>query len=202
MRRKLVAGNWKMHGTREMARKLVAVIVAGMPDAVDVAVFPPFPYLTEVLGARRDAALGVGAQDVSSHSEQGAFTGEVSAAMLKDVGCRYALVGHSERRDYHAESDEWVATKFAAAHAAGLVPVLCIGETLEQREAGQTEKVIARQLAAVVDAHGIGALADAVIAYEPIWAIGTGKTASPTQAQRFTLSSVANWQTRMLKLQS
>lgn len=203
MRRKLVAGNWKMHGTCEMARKLVTGIAAGMPDAVDVAVFPPFPYLAEVLDECVDAEMGVGAQDVSSHSEEGAFTGEVSAAMLKDVGCRYALIGHSERREYHAESDELVAAKFAAAQTAGLVPVLCVGETLEQREAEQTQVVIARQLAAVVDAHGIGALAESVIAYEPIWAIGTGKTASPAQAQQvhaFIRSQLASEDAKIAEL--
>lgn len=203
MRRKLVAGNWKMHGTRAMARELVAAIAADMPDAVDVAVFPPFPYLAEALGARGDAQLGVGAQDVSAHSDQGAFTGEVSATMLKDVGCRYALVGHSERREYHDESDALIATKFAAAQAAGLVPVLCIGETLAQREAEKTQAVIARQLAAVVDAQGIDAFAEAVIAYEPIWAIGTGKTASPAQAQEvhaFIRSQLANEDAKIAKL--
>src|SRR5699024_9112147 len=183
MRTKLVAGNWKMHASRAMARELVDAIVRDLPQGVDVAVFPPFPYLPEI-AARHAGALGVGGQDVSEHTEQGAFTGEVSAAMLHDVGCGWALVGHSERRQYHGETDARVAAKFAAARQADLVPVLCVGESLDEREAGQAEAVIARQLDAVLDTCGIEGFARAVVAYEPVWAIGTGRTASPEQAQQ------------------
>ena len=180
MRRKLVAGNWKMHGTRASARALVDAIAAAPAMACEVAVFPPFVYLAELLAAYPQ--LGFGVQDVSAH-DKGAFTGEVAAAMVKDVGARYALVGHSERRQYHAESNDVVAAKFAQAQAAGLVPVLCVGETLEQRDAGQTESVIAAQLEAVIARSTAASLASAVLAYEPVWAIGTGRTATPDQAQ-------------------
>ncbi|HUD42330.1 MAG TPA: triose-phosphate isomerase [Dokdonella sp.] len=181
MRRTLVAGNWKMHGSRAMAAELVGAVLAAAPDDVDLAILPPFPYLAELIGAHGDR-LAFGAQDLSAHA-QGAYTGEVSAAMLADVGCVYALVGHSERRQYHAESDALVAAKFVAAQGAGLTPILCVGETLEERESGRTEPVVARQLDAVLDAAGIGALAGAVLAYEPVWAIGTGRTATPEQAE-------------------
>lgn len=184
MRKKLVAGNWKMHGSRSMATALVNDIVAGKPDSIDVAVFPPFPYLAELAGQHAGSGLGVGAQDVSEHEGQGAYTGEVSAAMLADIGAQWVLTGHSERRQYHAESDELVSRKFAAARAGGLTPILCVGETLEQREAGETQAVIARQLQAVLAINGIASFDTAVIAYEPIWAIGTGRTASPEQAQQ------------------
>jgi triosephosphate isomerase len=183
MRTKLVAGNWKMHGSRAMAAALVAEIAAALPPGVDVAVCPPFPYITELAVRHADSGLGFGAQDVSGHQEQGAYTGEVSAAMLADVGCRYVLVGHSERRQYHHEGDAEVAAKFGVARGAGLVPILCIGETADEHAAGQTGAVVARQLGAVVAAHGIAAFAQAVVAYEPIWAIGTGKTATAAQAQ-------------------
>lgn len=184
MRKKFVAGNWKMHGSRSMATALVNDIVAAKPDSIDVAVFPPFPYLAEMAWQHASSGLGVGAQDVSEHEGQGAYTGEVSAAMLADIGAQWALVGHSERRQYHAESNELVARKFAAARAGGLTPILCVGETLEQREAGETEVVITRQLQAVLIINGIASFDTAVIAYEPIWAIGTGRTASPEQAQQ------------------
>jgi len=184
MRKKLVAGNWKMHGSRSMATALVNEIAAAKPASIDVAVFPPFPYLAELAWQYAKSGLGIGAQDVSEHEGQGAYTGEVSAAMLADIGAQWALVGHSERRHYHGESDELVARKFAAARAGGLTPILCVGETLEQREAGQTEAVIARQLHAVLALNGIASFDTAVIAYEPIWAIGTGRTASPEQAQQ------------------
>lgn len=184
MRKKLVAGNWKMHGSRSMATALVNDIVAGKPASIDVAVFPPFPYLAELAWQHAEAGLGIGAQDVSMHEGQGAYTGEVSAAMLADVGARWALVGHSERRQYHGESDELVARKFAAARAGGLTPILCVGETLEQREAGQTEMVIGRQLQAALTVNGIASFDTAVIAYEPVWAIGTGRTATPEMAQQ------------------
>ncbi|HET7359730.1 MAG TPA: triose-phosphate isomerase, partial [Rhodanobacteraceae bacterium] len=183
MRTKLVAGNWKMHGSRAMAAALVAEIAAALPHGVDVAVCPPFPYIADLAARHAGSGLGFGAQDLSSHQGQGAYTGEVSAAMLADIGCSHVLVGHSERRHYHHESDEEVAAKFGAACAAGLVPVLCIGETGEQHAAGQSGTVVARQLGAVIAAHGIAAFARAVVAYEPVWAIGTGKTATAAQAQ-------------------
>ncbi|MDE1962073.1 MAG: triose-phosphate isomerase [Xanthomonadaceae bacterium] len=182
MRRKIVAGNWKMHGTRASARALVDAIVVAPPMACEIAVFPPFPYLAELIAAQAKAPISFGAQDVSAHAK-GAFTGEVSAAMIKDIGARYALVGHSERRQFHAESDAIVAAKYAQAQAAGLVAVLCVGETLEQRDAGQTEGVIAAQIDAVIQHSGPGSLANAVIAYEPVWAIGTGRSATADQAQ-------------------
>jgi triosephosphate isomerase len=163
MRKKFVAGNWKMHGSQTMAHALVSDIVAGMPASVDVAVFPPFPYIAPLAGQFAETGLGIGGQDISEHEGQGAYTGEVSAAMLADVGAQWTLVGHSERRKYHGESNELVARKFAAALAGGLTPILCVGESLEQREAGQTEAVIAGQ---------------------PCWAIGTGCTATPEQAQQ------------------
>ena len=183
MRRKIVAGNWKLHGSRQFATELVADIVASLPkDRVEVVVLPPLPYLGELVEAFEGRPVVFGSQDVSSN-EKGAYTGEVCAAMLADVGARYGLVGHSERRQYHHESSELVARKFAAAVHAGLIPVLCVGETLEQREAGQTEAVIASQLAPVLDLVGPAGFQRAVVAYEPVWAIGTGKTASREQAQ-------------------
>jgi len=182
MRRPFVAGNWKMHGSRAMAGELVAAVAATPPAAVDVAVLPPFPYLDALVAAHRGSHLAFGAQDLSEHAE-GAYTGEVSAAMLHDIGCMYVLVGHSERRQYHAESDQRVALKFVAAQAKTLVPILCVGETLAEREAGTTEAVIGRQLDAVIARAGIGAFLRAVVAYEPVWAIGTGRTATPEQAQ-------------------
>lgn len=171
-----------MHGSRAIARELVAGVAAGLPSGVDVVVLPPFPYLDALAGAHAAAPLAFGAQDLSEHA-QGAYTGEVSGAMLKDIGCGYVLVGHSERRQYHGESDAQVAAKFVAAQAAGLVPILCIGETLAEREDGATESVIARQLGVVIERAGVAAFASAVVAYEPVWAIGTGRTASPEQAQ-------------------
>ena len=182
MRRKLVAGNWKMHGTRASATELARAIAAQVQRQVDVAIFPPSVYLAELAWQHAKSGIALGAQDVSAH-DKGAYTGEVAAAMVKDVGATHTLVGHSERRQYHAESNETVAAKFAQAQAVGLVPVLCVGETLEQRDAGQTESVIAAQLDAVLARSGIGAFANAVIAYEPVWAIGTGRTATPDQAQ-------------------
>jgi len=182
MRRPLVAGNWKMHGSRAMAAELVGAVAAALPAGVDVAVLPPFPYLDGLIALHGASGIGFGAQDLSEHA-QGAYTGEVAGAMLKDVGCRYVLVGHSERRQYHAESNTAVAAKFVAAQAAGLLPILCVGETLAEREAGTTEAVIAAQLDAVVARAGVAAFAQAVVAYEPVWAIGTGLTASPAQAQ-------------------
>ena len=183
MRRTIVAGNWKLHGSRQFATELVGQVAAGLPlQGVELVILPPLPYLGDLVEDFEGTALAFGAQDVSSN-EKGAYTGEVSAAMLVDVGARYGLVGHSERRQYHHESSELVARKFVAAVHAGLVPVLCVGETLEQREAGQTEQVIAAQLAPVLELAGVDAFAGAVVAYEPVWAIGTGRTASPEQAQ-------------------
>ena len=182
MRRKIVAGNWKMHGTRASAETLVAAIAAAPAAACDVIVIPPAPYLALLLQRFADSGLGFGAQDVSAHA-QGAYTGETAAAMVKDVGARYALVGHSERRQYHAESNELVAAKYAQAQAAQLLPILCVGETLEERDAGRTEAVIAAQLDAVLKRSTAASLAGAVVAYEPVWAIGTGRTATPEQAQ-------------------
>lgn len=182
MRRKIVAGNWKMHGSRASAHVLVDAIAKAPAMACEIAVFPPFPYLAELIAAHVNAPIAFGAQDVSAH-DKGAFTGEVAAQMIKDVGASHALVGHSERRQYHAESSEIVAAKYAQAQTVGLVPVLCVGETLEQRDAGYTEGVIAAQLDAVIARSGAASLADAVVAYEPVWAIGTGRTASPEQAQ-------------------
>jgi triosephosphate isomerase (TIM) len=186
MRRKIVAGNWKLHGSRAFATELVDAIAAGLhadgSNGVDVVVLPPLPYLSDLVEDFEGQPLLFGAQDVSAN-EKGAFTGEVSATMLVDIGARYGLVGHSERRQYHAEGDALVARKFLAAKHAGLVPVLCVGESLHEREAGQTEYRIETQLAAIFEHCGPQAFAGAVLAYEPIWAIGTGKTATPAQAQ-------------------
>ena len=181
MRRKLVAGNWKMHGSHSANAELLAGLAAARPFACDVAVCVPFPYLSETAVALAGTDLRWGAQDVSAHV-QGAFTGEVSAGMLAEFGCRYAIVGHSERRQYHGESDQLVADKAKAALARGITPIVCVGETLAQREAGQTESVVKRQLSAVIHAlaHCAGEM---VVAYEPVWAIGTGQVATPEQAQ-------------------
>lgn len=183
MRRKIVAGNWKLHGSRAFATALVQGVADGLPlDGVEIVVLPPLPYLGDLIEDFEGSGIGFGAQDVSAN-EQGAYTGEVSAAMLLDVGARYGLVGHSERRQHHAESSELVARKFLAARHAGLTPILCVGETLAQREAGTTESVLAEQLSPLFGLAGAQALEGAVLAYEPVWAIGTGKTASPEQAQ-------------------
>jgi triosephosphate isomerase len=183
MRRKLVAGNWKMHGSLAENEALLSGILAGMGDVkAGVAVCVPFPYLAQVQAKLQGSAIAWGAQNMSQQAK-GAFTGEVSANMLKDFGCAYVIVGHSERRAIYGESDELVAEKYAAAQAAGLTPILCVGETLEEREGGVTEAVVARQLDAVIAKSGVASLANAVVAYEPVWAIGTGKTASPEQAQ-------------------
>jgi triosephosphate isomerase (TIM) len=183
MRQKIVAGNWKLHGDRLFARALLdAIVAAARPGGVTLAILPPLPYLSDMVDRYGASGLAFGAQDLDVNA-QGAYTGEVSGAMLKDVGCTYVLAGHSERREYHQESNERVAEKFVAAKAAGLVPILCVGETLHQREAGQTEWAIERQLEAVFAAAGAQAFAGAVLAYEPVWAIGTGRTATPAQAQ-------------------
>ena len=185
MRQPLVAGNWKMNGSLDSIKPLVEGIKAGK-DAVstaEMAVCPPFVYVAQVAQMLAGTKVAVGAQDVSDQ-EAGAFTGEIAPGMLIDIGCKYVIVGHSERRSLYGESDEFTARKFAAARKAGLVPILCVGELLEEREQGITEAVVARQLDAVIKLEGIAALGDAVIAYEPVWAIGTGKTASPQQAQQ------------------
>ncbi|MEM1439751.1 MAG: triose-phosphate isomerase [Pseudomonadota bacterium] len=184
MRTYLVAGNWKMNGSLAGNAELLAGVRAGRAGAagVEILVCPPAPYLASVADAISDDDIALGAQNVSEHAA-GAFTGEMAAPMLREVGCAYALVGHSERRTLYGETDAQVAAKFEAAVAGGLVPVLCVGETLEQREAGNTEAVVSAQLAAVIDRVGADGFGDAVVAYEPVWAIGTGKTATPEQAQ-------------------
>jgi triosephosphate isomerase len=178
MRARLVAGNWKMHGSRATNRALLDAIVAGV-KGVECAVCVPFPYLAQGQERLRGTQVALAAQNLSEHAS-GAYTGEVSGAMLAEFGCRYVLVGHSERRQLYGETDAQVAAKFAAARAAGITPILCVGETLGEREAARTEQVVARQLDAVLAKGGI---ADAVVAYEPVWAIGTGRTATPEQAQ-------------------
>src|SRR5688572_31577832 len=174
MRARLVAGNWKMHGSRAANQALLDAIVAGV-RGVECAVCVPFPYLAQAAERLRGTQIAWGAQNLSAHAS-GAHTGEVSAAMLAEFGCRYVLVGHSERRQLYGETDAQAAAKFAAVKKAGMTPILCVGETLEERDAGQTEAVIARQLGAVE-------FKDAVLAYEPVWAIGTGRNATPEQAQ-------------------
>ena len=181
MRKKLVAGNWKMHGSLAENAALLYALKSAMAG-IDAVVCVPFPYLAQAQAALTGSSIAWGAQNLSEHAK-GAFTGEVSAAMLLDFGCTYVIVGHSERRSLYGESDAVVASKYVAAQAAGLTPVLCVGESLEERESGVTEAVVARQLDAVIEAAGVASLAKAVVAYEPVWAIGTGKTASPEQAQ-------------------
>jgi triosephosphate isomerase len=183
MKKKLIAGNWKMNGSIASNEALVNALIAGMSDSEClVTVCVPAPYLAQVQALVANSDIDLGAQDVSQH-ESGAFTGEVSAAMLRDFGARYAIVGHSERRQYHGESDALVASKAQRALAAGITPIVCVGETLAEREAGQTEEVVKRQLAAVIHTNG-HCISEIVVAYEPVWAIGTGKTASPEQAQQ------------------
>jgi|SRR5882672_4593571 len=184
MRGRFVAGNWKMNGSLRANAGLLDALKAGLKSHGDVvhAVCAPFPYLAQVSAALAGSAIALGAQNLSEH-DAGAYTGEVSGAMLKEFGCRYAIVGHSERRALYGEDDARVAAKFSAARRSGLTPILCVGETLEQRERGETERVVGRQLDAVVGAAGVAALADTVLAYEPVWAIGTGKNATPQQAQ-------------------
>jgi triosephosphate isomerase len=200
MRQRIVAANWKLHGDRQFARALLDVVAAAPhPAGVELAILPPLPYLSELIERYRPHGLVFGAQDVGVNL-QGAFTGEVAASMLGDIGCRYVLVGHSERRQYHEESSEWVARKFVAAKTAGLIPILCVGETLHQREAGQTEWAIQRQLEPVFEAAGASAFEGAVLAYEPVWAIGTGRTATPEQAQQahaFIRGELRAWDARI-----
>jgi triosephosphate isomerase len=191
-RKPLVAGNWKMHGSLAASEMLVAELRAGLApataagsgDAADMLLCPPYPYLATVVARVLGSGIAVGSQDVSDRLGSGAYTGEVAAVMLADVGCSYAIVGHSERRTLFGDTDEKVAAKFEAAQAAGMKPILCVGETLEQRESGETDAVVARQVAAVLSRTGVGAFARAVVAYEPVWAIGTGRTATPEQAQQ------------------
>jgi len=183
MRRQIIAGNWKMHGSRAEKTALVEAIVQKLPNtSAEVWLCPTFVYLSEMSRELSGSRISMGAQDVCAET-QGAFTGEVSASMLKDVGCAGAIVGHSERRALFGETDQLVARKFAAVLAAGLTPILCLGEQLAEREAGRTFEVVDRQLDAVLDLSGVAAFSRAVIAYEPVWAIGTGKTASPQQAE-------------------
>ncbi len=194
-RRPLVAGNWKMNGTRAAATGLVGDILRGVAAAgdVEVAVCPPFILIPLVAEMLQGSSVRWGGQNLDPH-ESGAYTGEISGAMLRDFGCTYVIVGHSERRTLYGETDAVVAEKFAAAQAAGLTPILCIGETLAEREANRTEAVVERQLAAVLDRNGGASLARAAIAYEPVWAIGTGRTATPQQAQevhRFLRAHIA-----------
>ncbi len=184
MRQKLVAGNWKMHGGLKTNLQLLQSVIAGVAGmrGVAVAVCVPFPYLAQAQSVLSGTPVVWGAQNLSEQA-QGAFTGEVSASMLQDFGCRYVLVGHSERRAIYGESDKLVAEKFAAALASGLRPVLCVGETLEQRDAGKTLEVVFAQIDAVLNRVGVAAFSGAVVAYEPVWAIGTGRTATSAQAQ-------------------
>lgn len=196
MREFLVAGNWKMNGSSVACAELVDGILEGMPlsDSVKLIICPPYLYLDKLAHKLTETSLSLGAQNVSQYGS-GAYTGEISPQMLRDIGCEYVVVGHSERRAMMAESNEIVASKFKAALSEGLKPILCVGETLQEREANQTESVIDEQLNTVLDVAGVEAFETAVVAYEPIWAIGTGRTASPEQAQyvhshiRVTISS-------------
>jgi triosephosphate isomerase len=201
MRRPIVAGNWKMHGSRSANAELVqAVARDGAVDGnSETVICPPFVYLSEIISIARDSGLAVGAQNVSAESH-GAYTGEVSAQMLGDVGCTFVIVGHSERRLLFHESDTLVARKFAAALANGLTPILCVGEQLDEREGGHTHRVVSRQLDAVLELCGVQAMERAVVAYEPCWAIGTGRTATPEQAQEvhvFIRGRIANRDARI-----
>jgi len=181
-RRQLVVGNWKMHGSRAANAELLAGMLGARPYTADVAVCVPFVFLTETAATLAASDIRWGAQDVSAH-EQGAYTGEVSAAMLQELGCRYTLVGHSERRAYHAEGDQLVAQKAQAALARGVTPIVCVGETLAERDGGTTFKVVEEQVRGCFTGLNPDLAPQAVIAYEPVWAIGTGRTATPEQAQ-------------------
>ena len=184
MRRPLVAGNWKMHGTRASVAELIEGLCHQvLPGDVEIAIFPTCLHVGQVIAGLEGGVIAVGAQDCAVEPMQGALTGEVAASQLLDAGCSLVLVGHSERRLLLGDTDEVVVRKFAAAQACGLLPVLCLGETLAQRESGRTLEVVARQLGGVLEEFGVGAFANAVIAYEPVWAIGTGLTASAQQAQ-------------------
>ena len=184
MRQVMVAGNWKMNGSSDSVKELISGIKEGMSSVTKAAVVvcPPAVYIPRVSGAADGSEIKVGGQNVCDE-DGGAFTGEISADMLKDTGCEYAIVGHSERRALYGETDALVAKRFAAARRNGIIPIFCIGETLEERESGITNDVCARQIDVVIELEGVAALADSVIAYEPVWAIGTGKVATPEQAQ-------------------
>ena len=184
MRQPLVAGNWKLNGSLASTRELLAGIKAGIAEVTraEVAVCPPYILIPEAQAQLNGSPIAWGGQNLSAETG-GAFTGEISASMLLDFGCKYVLVGHSERRTLYGEDNALVAKKFAVAREAGLIPLLCVGETLEERQQGVTERIVGDQLAAVIDREGVAALGDAVVAYEPVWAIGTGMTASPEQAQ-------------------
>lgn len=184
MRQPLVAGNWKMNGSKASAETLLAGIKEGIASIskTEVLVCPPFPYLALAVSAVAGSRVAVGAQNACTETG-GAYTGEVSAGMIKDVGCTYVILGHSERRQYYGETDEIIAKKYAQALAAGLTPILCVGETLAEREHGETQSVVARHLDGIMETAGVEAIARGVIAYEPVWAIGTGRTATPAQAQ-------------------
>ena len=182
-RTKLVAGNWKMHGNLASNLALLTAVRGGAASLKgQMAVCVPYPYLAQAQAVLAGSNIAWGAQNVSEHG-QGAYTGEVSAAMLNDFGCHYVIVGHSERRSFYGDTDALVAAKFTAALKSGLTPILCVGETLAEREGGITAQVVIRQMDAVIAVSGVAALAKAVVAYEPVWAIGTGKTATPAQAQ-------------------
>ncbi|QYX47082.1 triose-phosphate isomerase [Pseudomonas tussilaginis] len=184
MRRPMVAGNWKMHGTRASVAELInGLSNLALPSGVEVAVFPPSLYISQVVDGLEGKSITVGAQNSAVEPAQGALTGEIAPSQLIDAGCGLVLIGHSERRQIIGENDEVLNRKFAAAQACGLKPVLCVGETLEEREAGKTLEIVGRQLGSIIEAFGVEAFANAVIAYEPVWAIGTGLTASPQQAQ-------------------
>lgn len=184
----LIAGNWKMHGTTESALNLAAQLArhrtqeANQTERAEMIIFPPFVHIPSVIAATANSNISIGAQDCSQYPE-GAYTGEISVEMLLDQGCKYVLVGHSERRAVIGEGNQMVAEKFKAAQAGGLIPILCVGESLQQRQQGETVEVVAEQIAAVIDLVGLADVCRAVIAYEPVWAIGTGETASPQQAQ-------------------
>ncbi|MEJ2391290.1 MAG: triose-phosphate isomerase [Gammaproteobacteria bacterium] len=184
MRKTFIAGNWKMNGSRDSIKTLLDGLKAGIGgvNKADVAVCAPFIYLPDVAQQLAGTPVAWGAQNVSTEAK-GAFTGEIAASMIADFGCKYIIVGHSERRSYYGETDEIVARKFGVVVEAGMTPIFCIGETLEEREKGITEQVVERQVKAVIDMHGVAMLGKGVIAYEPVWAIGTGKTATPEQAQ-------------------
>jgi triosephosphate isomerase len=182
MRSSLIAGNWKMNGNLQSAIDLVEGIKGGDAGKAELAVCPPAVYLMKIGGMLADSDIALGAQNVGDR-EAGAFTGEIAAQMLLECGCRYAIVGHSERRALYGESDRLVAARFAMALQAGIKPILCVGETLQERDSGVTEAVVARQVDAALEVNGIGSFARAVIAYEPVWAIGTGQVATPEQAQ-------------------
>ncbi|AQZ93624.1 triose-phosphate isomerase [Halopseudomonas phragmitis] len=207
MRRPLVAGNWKMHGTRQSVDALlVALSQQDWPEQVELMIAPPALYIERCREALAAGPIRIGGQSCAHQAEPGALTGEISPAQLRDAGCEYVLVGHSERRTLFGESDEVVKRKFAAALACGLRPVLCVGETQAERDAGETADVIGRQLQVVLDAFGVGGLAQGVLAYEPVWAIGTGLTASPEQAQdvhamiRARLALLDDEQARMVQI--